>query len=109
MPKSREKDPVTPKPKRKAGKSKIAEIRVAKPGIVMRAVGKRRTARVAPPSTERECPSPEDTSAFTESLIESGDAAFPDKDGTLPAGATHKIEHDKTGNLKVVRRRFSVA
>ena len=107
MPKSREKDPVTPK--RKARRSKIAEIRVAKPGIASRAVGKRRTARVPPASVEPECPSLEDASAFTESLIESGEAAYLDKDGKLPAGATHKIEHDKTGKLKAVRRRFSMA
>ena len=46
--------------------------------------------------------------AFVESLVATGQAARLDKDGKLPAGATHKIVEDEAGNVTVVRRRFSV-
>jgi hypothetical protein len=45
---------------------------------------------------------------FVEDLIRRGEAAWPDKDGNLPAGATHEIVEEKPGEPpKVVRRRFS--
>ena len=50
-----------------------------------------------------------DADAFTESLIVTGQAARLDKEGKLPAGATHKIVEDKDGKVKAVRRRFSIA
>ncbi|MGH8721951.1 MAG: hypothetical protein ACREU4_08200, partial [Burkholderiales bacterium] len=53
--------------------------------------------------------SPEDEAAFVEALIESGQAARVDEEGKLPPGATHKIVEDEEGNVKVVRRRFSIA
>ena len=47
--------------------------------------------------------------AFTESLIATGQAAKPDAQGKLPAGATHEIvESDAKNGPKAVRRRFSI-
>lgn len=46
--------------------------------------------------------------AFVESLIAHGQAAKPRADGTLPPGATHEITEGKDGEVKVVRRRFSL-
>jgi hypothetical protein len=51
---------------------------------------------------------PEDAAAFTEALIQSGEAACLDDEGKLPAGATHRIVEDEAGKTKVVRRRFSI-
>lgn len=62
--------------------------------------------RAAAPTEQ---PSREDEAAFVESLIASGQAARLDEQGRLPAGATHKIVEDDEGNLRVVRRRFSMA
>jgi hypothetical protein len=42
-------------------------------------------------------------------VIATGEAARLDRDGKLPAGATHKIAEDDAGNVKVVRRRFSIS
>ena len=76
-----------------------------------------RARRKTPPATATkrgagrpavEQPSPEEEAAFTEALIQSGEAAPLDREGKLPAGATHKIVEDDEGNLKVVRRRFSI-
>lgn len=53
-------------------------------------------------------PTPEEEAAFTEALIQSGQAARLDSEGKLPAGATHKIVVDETGKTTVVRRRFSI-
>lgn len=45
---------------------------------------------------------------FVEDLIRRGEAAWPDKDGNLPPGATHEIVEEKPGEPpKVVRRRFN--
>jgi hypothetical protein len=55
-----------------------------------------------------ERPSPRDEAAFSETLIATGEAARPDATGRLPRGATHEIVEDEAGNVKVVRRRFSV-
>ena len=62
--------------------------------------------RPAPPVEQ---PSPEDEAAYVESLIQSGQAAHLNEEGKLPAGATHKIVGDDQGNVKVVRRRFSIS
>ena len=45
--------------------------------------------------------------AFTDTLIATGQAACPDAEGKLPAGATHAIVPDERGKTTVVRRRFS--
>ena len=45
--------------------------------------------------------------AFTDTLIATGQAACPDAEGKLPAGATHAIVPDERGKVTVVRRRFS--
>jgi hypothetical protein len=74
---------------RKTSKSKAAK-RAAKPKAVERV-------------------SPEDEAAYTEALIQSGQAAPLDSEGKLPAGATHKIVEDPAGQIKVVRRRFSIS
>jgi hypothetical protein len=55
--------------------------------------------------------SPEEERAerkFVEDLVRRGEAAWPDKDGNLPPGATHEIVEEKPGEPpKVVRRRFN--
>jgi hypothetical protein len=84
--------------KRGAARSKTAK-KAAKGG----------TALVPRPSTTIDQPTPEEEAAYAETLIESGQAARPNKEGKLPAGATHIIVDDKeTGKIKVVRRRFSI-
>ena len=45
--------------------------------------------------------------AFIESLIAHGQAAPPGPDGKLPRGATHELTRDASGNVTVVRKRFS--
>jgi hypothetical protein len=67
-----------------------------------RAQARRRSAPV-------EQPSPEHQQAYVETLIQTGEAAHLTKDGKLPAGATHKIVETDDGQIKVVRRRFSIA
>ena len=62
----------------------------------------------SPTSATVEPPACDDEAAFVESLVATGQAARLDKDGKLPAGATHKIVEDEAGNVKVVRRRFSI-
>ena len=59
-------------------------------------------------STTGEPPTRKEEAAFAETLIASGEAARLDERGRLPAGATHKIVEDEAGNVKVVRRRFSM-
>jgi hypothetical protein len=49
-----------------------------------------------------------DEEAFTQSLIAHGQAAKVGPDGKLPAGATHELIEDEYGEVKVVRRRFSI-
>ena len=53
-------------------------------------------------------PTPKEEAAFVETVIASGEAARLDDKGRLPAGATHTIVEDAEGNVKVVRRRFSM-
>jgi hypothetical protein len=63
----------------------------------------------APPnSMTSEQPTRQEEAALVEALIASGEAARLDEQGRLPAGATHKIVEDQAGNMKVVRRRFSM-
>ena len=71
---------------------------------------KRKVApRSAPPGTTIDQVSSDEEVAFTEALIQSGQAAPLDSEGKLPAGATHKIVEDPAGHIKVVRRRFSIS
>jgi hypothetical protein len=74
-----------------------------------RAAAKKSPAPVSRASATIGRPTVEEEAACVESLIESGEAARLDKEGKLPAGATHKIVEDEKGNVKVVRRRFSMA
>ena len=67
----------------------------------MATAASRTPASAAPPACD-------DEAAFVESLVATGQAARLDKEGKLPAGATHKIVEDEAGNVKVVRRRFSM-
>ena len=66
------------------------------------------TSRTRTPKRKPERPSPEEEAAFSETLIATGEAARPDAQGRLPRGATHEIVEDEAGNVRVVRRRFSV-
>jgi hypothetical protein len=81
--------------RRRAVKQRVSK---SKPGSKRTAKHKRKPER----------PSPEEEAAFSEALIASGEAARPDANGKLPRGATHEIVEDESGNVKVVRRRFSV-
>jgi hypothetical protein len=47
---------------------------------------------------------------FVRQLVERGEAAKPDAEGRLPAGATHEIVQDDAGDgaPRVERRRFSI-
>jgi hypothetical protein len=63
-------------------------------------------AKAARPKAAR--PTPKDEAAYVETVIATGEAARLDENGKLPAGATHKIVEDEAGNVKVVRRRFSM-
>jgi len=89
-------------PKRGPSKSKAATSKTGKDRH------KPAESGAAPPPIPIELPSPEEEAAFTEMLIETGQAARPDKTGKLPAGATHAIVEDEEGKVKVVRRRFSM-
>jgi hypothetical protein len=81
---------------------------VPKPTRKRRVDSKRKPAKKRAAATNGQ-PTLEEEAACAQSLIESGEAARLDKDGKLPAGATHKIVEDEAGNVKVVRRRFSMA
>ena len=91
--------------KRTTSKSKRAKSRAGK-----RTRQATKSSAAAPRlRTKRERPSVQDEeAAFNEALIASGDAARPDEDGKLPPGATPEIVEDQAGNVRVVRRRFSV-
>jgi hypothetical protein len=45
--------------------------------------------------------------AFVAGLIARGEAARPDENGHLPAGATHELLEDDEGRITVRRKRFS--
>jgi hypothetical protein len=79
--------------------------------LTARKKSKRKVApRSAPHGTKPiDQASSDEEAAFTEALIQSGQAAPLDSEGKLPAGATHKIVEDPAGQLKVVRRRFSIS
>jgi len=49
-----------------------------------------------------------DRDAYVQTLVETGQAAPLQKDGTLPPGATHKLERGADGQVIVTRRRFSI-
>jgi hypothetical protein len=69
----------------------------------------KRPVAALPPSPAVEPPSPEHEAAYVEALIENGQAAPVTRSGKLPRGATHAIVEDEQGQVKVVRRRFSIA
>ena len=105
---------MTKSPKtRDAGKRRSTRTRAAATTRTSKPAAKRKTkagAAAAPPTpTICEQPTPEEEAAFVDTLIASGHAARLDQQGKLPAGATHKIVEDEAGNVKVVRRRFSLA
>ena len=101
-----------PKPKKKtsrASKDTRSEKKQAKRAMP----AKRAKARNPKPQLQQrpvpvEQPSPEQERAYVDTLIQNGQAARLTKDGKLPAGATHKII-EEDGQVKVVRRRFSIA
>jgi hypothetical protein len=75
----------------------------AKPGA--RKSGSRaRKSNVSPKQREQL-----ENDAFVAALVASGEAARPNADGSLPAGATHELVETKKGELKAIRRRFSVS
>jgi hypothetical protein len=80
---------------------------VPKPAKRRPAVRKSQSAPKRKAKTAR--PAQRDEAAFVETVIATGEAARLDEHGRLPAGATHKIVEDEAGNVKVVRRRFSIA
>jgi hypothetical protein len=103
---------VTKSPKTHAGRSRAtrtrgaATTRKSKPAAKKKAkAGAAPAARTSAASKQRVC---DDEAAFVEALVATGEAARLDQHGRLPAGATHKIVEDEAGNVKVVRRRFSI-
>jgi hypothetical protein len=99
---------------RQAGKSRATGTRSAAARANTKPAARKKTKPAAAPAqrtaaTTSEQPACEDEAAFTEALIASGEAARLDEHGKLPAGATHKIVEDEQGNVKVVRRRFSMS
>jgi hypothetical protein len=75
-----------------------------------RAATTRKRKPVAKPKPKAKAAKPmsKDEAAYVETVIATGEAARLDEKGKLPAGATHKIVEDEAGNVKVVRRRFSM-
>ena len=93
------------------GTSQKKSAKRLKPATRKAASSKRPKLNAAKPDTKQErveSVSPDEEAAFTETLIQSGEAACLDSEGKLPAGATHKIVQDEAGKIKVVRRRFSM-
>ena len=90
MPKNSKKRRVVPK--RKAATRKTAKRATTKPSTIT-----------------VEQPTSADSAAYIEALIATGEAAPLDKEGKLPPGATHKLDRDADGNVRVTRRRFSIA
>jgi hypothetical protein len=66
---------------------------------------KSRAARKTPPRASSEVDA--DEAAYTQSLIEHGQAVKLPAGGTLPPGATHELVEDDKGQVRAVRRRFS--
>ena len=106
MAKSQNKRPTR---KRATGRSRKAASRASRP--VKKSARQRGTAKPAGAAAPAECDQPtrEDQAAYLETVIATGEAARLDRDGKLPAGATHKIVEDEGGDVKVVRRRFSIS
>jgi hypothetical protein len=80
---------------------------VSKPAKRRPPAGKKKSAAKRKAKTGQ--PAQRDEAAYVETVIATGEAARLDKQGRLPAGATHKIVEDEAGNVRVVRRRFSIA
>jgi hypothetical protein len=66
---------------------------------------KSRPVRKTPPRASHKADP--DEAAYTQSLIEHGQAVKLPAGGTLPPGATHELVEDDQGQLRAVRRRFS--
>ena len=98
-------------PKRSKKNTRATTRAKKKPTPQARKRAKPRTSRAPArqPSPPVEQPSPEHQQVYVETLIQTGEAAHLTKDGKLPAGATHKIVETEDGQVKVVRRRFSIA
>jgi hypothetical protein len=109
VPKSKRK--ITPESKTTRASRKSAKRRTVRPKARSRRAAKPRESRpeVVQHPVPVEQPSPEHEKAYVETLIQSGQAAHLTKDGKLPPGATHKIVDTENGEVKVVRRRFSIA
>lgn len=60
-----------------------------------------------PPKDPAPAPQPRTPAeqAFVRGLVERGEAAYPDRDGKLPPGATHEIVGEGSDGLPIVRRR----
>jgi hypothetical protein len=99
------------KTERRRGTSHKKSAKPHAPAPSKAASGKGTTGKAAKHGTKQkdvELVSADEEAAFTEALIQSGEAACLDSEGKLPAGATHKIVEDEAGRTKVVRRRFSM-
>jgi hypothetical protein len=96
---------------KRAVKSKRGARKAASRPRASKAAGSRKTtkSRSVPVRRAVQKPTREEEAAFTEALIQSGEAACLDEQGKLPAGATHKLVDDPAGGVKAVRRRFSMA
>ena len=72
--------------------------------------GRRSSRKVAsrPQSTPPKESPQDDQAAYVETLIATGQATPLTSEGKLPPGATHEIIEDDQGQVKVVRRRFSI-
>jgi len=66
------------------------------------------TPKVGPVATPKFGPKTADEDAFIKSLVTHGQAAKALPDGSLPPGATHELVEDEHGELRVIRRRYSV-
>jgi hypothetical protein len=95
--------------KRSTARSRKAASAASRPG--KKSARKRESRKPGDAVTPAECDQPtrEDQAAYLETVIATGEAARLDRNGKLPAGATHKIVEDDSGNVKVVRRRFSIS
>ena len=93
-----------------AAKNRKPTSKNRKPASKKKSAGPRGVPATAPVVLESvQRPSPEEEAAYTDALIESGEAARLDEHGKLPRGVTHKIVEDETGHVTVVRRRFSIS
>lgn len=103
---------MTKSSKTHAGRSRAARTRGAATTRKSKPAAKKKAkAGAAPPartSAGSKPPACDEEAAFVEALVATGQAARLDQQGRLPAGATHKIVEDEAGNVKVVRRRFSI-